>query len=188
MLQLEVLEVGIEERLNAPPTPCLSCADWFLPAATARDRLDSLASASPVFGKLAGAVKGASTGSRGRGLFRERARRFSPQRTPSDGGSEGQMDAGSGSVSSAAPAPSPHSTPDSPRKLGVQRDSFGSGGSHGSGGSGGVFKVRSYFHVSLIILFFYFTYISYIFSIIEITQLSKCLHIKGHDQYSFSHL
>lgn len=148
LLQLEVLEVGIEERLNAPPTPCLSCADWFLPAATARDRLDSLASSSPVFGKLAGAVKGASTGSRGRGLFRERARRFSPQRTPSDSRGEGQMDAGSGSVSSAAPALSPHSTPDSPRKLGVRHDSFGSGGSNGSGG---IFKV------SLIILFYYFS-------------------------------
>lgn len=143
LLQLEVLEAGIEERLNAPPAPCLSCADWFLPAATARDRLDSLASSSPVLSKLAGAVKGSGTsGSRGRGLFGERSRRSSPQRSLSDSGSEGQMDAGSGSSSSAAPGFSPHSTPDSARKLGGRRDSLGSGGSDGSGGSAGLFKVQ----------------------------------------------
>ncbi|XP_031707059.1 protein inturned isoform X2 [Anarrhichthys ocellatus] len=142
LLQLEVLEAGIEERLNAPPAPCLSCADWFLPAATPRDRLDSLASSSPVFSKLAGAVKGSSSGSRGRSLFGEKARRSSPQRSLSDSGSEGQMDAGSGSVSSMAPGLSPHSTPDSGRKkLGGRRDSLGSGGSDGSGGSGGLFKI-----------------------------------------------
>ncbi|XP_074479576.1 protein inturned isoform X2 [Sebastes fasciatus] len=141
LLQLEVLEAGIEDRLNAPPAPCLSCADWFLPAATARDRLDSLASSSPVFSKLAGAVKGSSSGSRGRSLFGEKARRSSPQRSMSDSGSEGQMDAGSGSGSSMAPGLSPHSTPDSGRKLGGRRDSLGSGGSDGSGGSGGLFKI-----------------------------------------------
>lgn len=119
LLQLEVLESGIEERLNAPPAPCLSCADWFLPSAANRD---SLASSSPVFAKLAGAVKGAS-GSRPRGLFGDRARRFSPQRRMSDSGSEGQVDPGSGS------------TPESPRKLGGQRDSLG------SDSSGGLFKV-----------------------------------------------
>ncbi|XP_059211395.1 protein inturned [Centropristis striata] len=142
LLQLEMLEAGIEERLNAPPAPCLSCADWFLPATTARDRLDSLASSSPVFSKLAGAVKGSSsTGSRGRSLFGEKARRSSPQRSLSDSGSEGQMDAGSGSGSSVAPGLSPHSTPESGRKLGGRRDSLGSGGSDGSGGSGGLFKI-----------------------------------------------
>uniref|UniRef100_A0A665UJ91 Protein inturned n=1 Tax=Echeneis naucrates TaxID=173247 RepID=A0A665UJ91_ECHNA len=141
LLQLEVLEAGIEERLNAPPVPCLSCADWFLPAANARDRLDSLASSSPVLSKLAGAVKGSSAGSRGRSLFGEKTRRLSPQRSLSDSGSEGQMDAGSGSSSSMAPGFSPHSTPDSARKLGGRRDSLGSGGSDGSGGSGGLFKI-----------------------------------------------
>lgn len=120
LLQLEMLEAGIEERLNAPPAPCLSCADWFLPSATNRD---SLASSSPVFTKLAGAVKGAS-GSRGRGLFGDRARRFSPQRSLSDIGNEGQGDAGMGS------------TPESPRKLGGRRDSLG------SDSSGGLFKVN----------------------------------------------
>lgn len=132
LLQLEVLQAGIEERLNAPPTPCLSCADWFLPAGTARERLDSLASSSPVFSKLAGAVKGSTAGSRG--LFGERARRASPQRSLSDSGSEGQIDAGSG-----APGVSPHTTPDFLRKLGGRRDSLGSGGSDGSGG---FFKVH----------------------------------------------
>uniref|UniRef100_A0A8C6PTL8 Protein inturned n=1 Tax=Nothobranchius furzeri TaxID=105023 RepID=A0A8C6PTL8_NOTFU len=126
LLQLEVLEPGIEERLNAPPTPCLSCADWFLPAVTARDRLDSLASSSsPILSKIAGAIKGSSSGSRGRSLFGEKSRRSSPQRSLSDSGSEGQMDAGSGSGSSPEPA----------RKLGGRRDSLG------SDGSGAIFKV-----------------------------------------------
>eukprot|EP00064_Thunnus_orientalis_P011428 superscaffoldBa00001651_g11459 len=146
LLQLEVLEAGIEERLNAPAAPCLSCADWFLPAATARDRLDSLASSSPVLSKLAGAVKSSSSGSRGRSLFGEKARRPSPQRSLSDSGSEGQTDAGSGSGSSMAPGLSPHSTPDSARKLGGRRDSLGSGGSDGSGGSGGLFKTSRMKH------------------------------------------
>ncbi|KAM6909244.1 protein inturned [Xenentodon cancila] len=137
LLQLEVLEAGIEERLNAPPAPCLSCADWFLPAATARDRLDSLTSSSPVLSKIAGAIKGSSSGSRSRSLFSEKSRRSSPQRSLSDSGSEGQMDAGSGSGSgsSMAPGHSPHSTPDSARKLGGRRDSLG------SDGSGGLFKI-----------------------------------------------
>ncbi|XP_032400423.1 protein inturned isoform X5 [Etheostoma spectabile] len=141
LLQLEVLEAGIEERLNAPSAPCLSCADWFLPAATARDRLDNLAPSSPVFSKIASAVKGSSAGNRGRSLFGERSRRSSPQRSLSDSGSEGHMDAGSGSGSLMAPGLSPHSTPDSGRKLGGRRNSLGSGGSDGSGISGGLFKI-----------------------------------------------
>uniref|UniRef100_H3CC60 Protein inturned n=1 Tax=Tetraodon nigroviridis TaxID=99883 RepID=H3CC60_TETNG len=124
LLQLEVLESGIEERLNAPPAPCLSCADWFLPSAANRD---SLASSSPVFARLAGAVKGAS-GSRGRGLFGDRARRSSPQRSLSDSGSEGQGDAGSGP------------TPESPRKPGGRPDSLG------PDGSGGLFRTARMKH------------------------------------------
>lgn len=38
LLQLEELDLGMEERLAAPPAPCLSCADWFLPSFV-RDRL-----------------------------------------------------------------------------------------------------------------------------------------------------
>ncbi|KAM9424592.1 protein inturned isoform 2-T2 [Pholidichthys leucotaenia] len=146
LLQLEVLESGIEERLNAPPAPCLSCADWFLPTATARERLDSLASSSPIFSKLTGAVKGSSSGSRGHSLFGEKSRRSSPQRSLSDSVSGGQMDARSRSRSSVALGFSPHSTPDSTRKLGGRRDSLGSGGSDGSRGSGGLFKVAKMKH------------------------------------------
>ncbi|KAJ8390305.1 hypothetical protein AAFF_G00108740 [Aldrovandia affinis] len=137
LLQLEGLDGGIEERLATPPTPCLSCADWFLPAA--RDRRDSVTS-SPVFSKLAGTGKAPSPTGR-RGLFGDsapslRARRPSPQRSLSDSGSEGH-----GEGSSFMAGLSPHSTPDPLRKLGGRRDSLGSGGSDGSGGSGGLFKI-----------------------------------------------
>uniref|UniRef100_A0A3Q2D0L4 Protein inturned n=1 Tax=Cyprinodon variegatus TaxID=28743 RepID=A0A3Q2D0L4_CYPVA len=132
LLQLEALEAGMEERLNIPSAPCLSCADWFLPASTTRDRLDSLASSSPVLSKLAGAIRGSPSGSRGRSLFGEKSRRSSPQRSLLD--SEVQMDAGSGSGSSGAQSISPHSTPGSARRLGGRRDSLG------SDGSGGLFK------------------------------------------------
>ncbi|KAJ8268863.1 hypothetical protein COCON_G00114700 [Conger conger] len=113
LLQLEGLDGGIEERLATPPAPCLSCADWFLPAGR-----DAVAS-SPVFGRLAGAVKAPSPAGR-RGLFGEaaaslRGRRPSPQRSLSDSGSEGPGDG--------------------------RRDSLGSGASDGSAGSGGLFKI-----------------------------------------------
>lgn len=142
LLQLEVLQPGIEERLSAPPTPCLSCADWFLPAGSARERLENLASSSPVLSRLAGAVRGSSLGpsggSRARSLFGEKARRSSPQRSLPDGTSEGHAEAGFGSAS----APAAHSTPDSQRKSGGRGDSLGSGGSEGGGASGGLFKVH----------------------------------------------
>ncbi|KAL0970138.1 hypothetical protein UPYG_G00237640 [Umbra pygmaea] len=129
LLQLEGLEVGIEDRLAAPPTPCLSCADWFLPSST-RDS------------KLAGAVTtpfSTQTGGRGvgRSLFRGGTRRPSPQRSLSDSGSEGQPEGGVGGQTSHSPL----STPDSARKLGARRDSLGSGGSDGSGGSGSMFRI-----------------------------------------------
>ncbi|XP_072314968.1 protein inturned [Eucyclogobius newberryi] len=137
LLQLEELEGGIEERLSAPPAPCLSCADWFLPSSSssARDRLDSLASSSPVLSKL---VKGSSSsGHRGRSLFGDRSRKPSPQRSLSD--SEGP-EAALGFGTSRTRGLSPHSTPDSGGRLWARRDSLGSGGSEGSGGSGGLFK------------------------------------------------
>ncbi|CAL9694973.1 unnamed protein product [Knipowitschia caucasica] len=122
LLQLEDVEGGIEQRLTAPAAPCLSCADWFLPASSsARERLDSLASSSPVLSKL---VKASSTsGYRGRSLFGEKSRRQSPQRSLSDG--EGPE---------LARGLSPHSTPESGRRLGARRDSLRSGGSDGGGG------------------------------------------------------
>ncbi|CAB1345398.1 unnamed protein product [Coregonus sp. 'balchen'] len=132
LLQLEGLDVGMEERLAAPPAPCLSCADW----------LDTMAASSPVFSKLAGAVKPQSSAQGGgkgvgRSLFGGGARRPSPQRSQSDSGSEGQPEGGVGGQTGL----SPHSTPDSARKLGGRRDSLGSGGSEGSGGSGSIFKI-----------------------------------------------
>ncbi|XP_053716607.1 protein inturned isoform X1 [Synchiropus splendidus] len=126
LLQLEGLEAGIEERLNAPPAPCLSCADWLLPASTTRERLDSLTSSSPIFSKLAGAVRSSSVGSMGRSLFKEKARRPSPQRSLSDSGVEGELATGS------TVRYSPHSTPNSERKLRGRRHSL-SGGSDTSG-------------------------------------------------------
>lgn len=146
LLQLEVLQPGIEERLSAPPTPCLSCADWFLPAGSARERLENLVSPSPVLSRLAGAVRGSSGGSstgpsggfRARSLFGEKSRRSSPQRSLSDEVGEAHAEAGFGSAS----APAAHSTPDSHRKSGGHRDPLGSGGSERGGASGGLFKVH----------------------------------------------
>ncbi|KAL2079211.1 hypothetical protein ACEWY4_024955 [Coilia grayii] len=138
LLQLEGLEAGMEERLNAPPAPCLSCADWFLPSGAglagagqaARDRLPSIS-------RLANALRPLP--------LHSRARRPSPQRSLSDSGSEGGHGEGGGAVM----PPSPASTPDSARKMAAatpssvfaRRDSLGSGGSDGSGGSGSLFRI-----------------------------------------------
>uniref|UniRef100_A0A8C7DNQ2 Protein inturned n=1 Tax=Oncorhynchus kisutch TaxID=8019 RepID=A0A8C7DNQ2_ONCKI len=141
LLQLEELDLGMEERLAALPAPCLSCADWFLPSFV-RDRLDTLAASSPVLSKLASGVKPPSSDQGGgkvvgRSLFGRGARRPSSKRSQSDSGSEGQSDGVVGRPTGL----SPHSTPDSARKLVGQRDSLGSGGSDGSRGSGSIFKV-----------------------------------------------
>uniref|UniRef100_A0A672LV62 Protein inturned n=1 Tax=Sinocyclocheilus grahami TaxID=75366 RepID=A0A672LV62_SINGR len=128
LLQLESLDAAIEERLSAPPTPCLSCADWFLPAG-GRDRHDGIGS-SPILNRLTAAIKSPSPGGMGRSLFGEagssslRGRRPSPQRSLSDSGSEGHADGTSGLSPHATPPPS-----------GTRRDSLGSGGSDGSLGS-----------------------------------------------------
>ncbi|KAM9718338.1 protein inturned isoform 2-T2 [Menidia menidia] len=60
LLQLEALEGGIRARLAAPPTPCLSCADWFLPAARERPT-------SPILSRLAGVIRGSSPSGGGPG-------------------------------------------------------------------------------------------------------------------------
>ncbi|XP_051757398.1 protein inturned isoform X2 [Ctenopharyngodon idella] len=144
LLQLESLDAAIEERLSAPPTPCLSCADWFLPAG-GRDRQDGIGS-SPILNRLTAAIKPPSPGMIGRSLFGEvgsgssnlRGRRPSPQRSLSDSGSEGHADA------SFTSGLSPHATPDAVRRTpssGTRRDSLGSGGSDGSLGSAGFFKI-----------------------------------------------
>ncbi|XP_007238468.3 protein inturned isoform X1 [Astyanax mexicanus] len=148
LLQLESLDSAIEERLCAPPTPCLSCADWFIPSG-GRDRLDGIGS-SPILNRLTAAIKPPSPSVIGRTLFGEsgsgsggaglKGRRPSPQRSLSDSGSEGR---GETSVTFTL-AHSPHTTPDAARRMpsgGSRRDSLGSGGSDGSGGSGGLFKM-----------------------------------------------
>ncbi|XP_058250844.1 protein inturned isoform X2 [Hemibagrus wyckioides] len=128
LLQLESLECAIEERLSAPPTPCLSCADWFLPS-SGRGRQDVIGS-SPILNRLTAAIKPPSPGTIGRSLFGEagagsglKGRKPSPQRSVSDSGSE------LGDVGLRMPS------------AGTRRDSLGSGGSDGSGSSGGLFKI-----------------------------------------------
>uniref|UniRef100_A0A8C2BR39 Protein inturned n=1 Tax=Cyprinus carpio TaxID=7962 RepID=A0A8C2BR39_CYPCA len=144
LLQLESLDAAIEERLSAPPTPCLSCADWFLPAG-GRDRHDGISS-SPLLNRLTAAIKSPSPGGIGWSLFGEsgssslRGRRQSPQRSLSDSGSEGHAD-GTPTFTSGL---SPHATPDAVRRTppsGTRRDSLGSGGSDSSLGSAGFFKI-----------------------------------------------
>ncbi|XP_053259416.1 protein inturned isoform X1 [Podarcis raffonei] len=44
ILQLDGLDLSIDESLESPSTPLLSCVDWFLPAS--RDKLESLTSLS----------------------------------------------------------------------------------------------------------------------------------------------
>ncbi|KAG2466136.1 INTU protein, partial [Polypterus senegalus] len=131
LFQMESLENSIEERLAVPPTPCLSCADWFIP--TARDRLNSITS-SPIFNRWQSISKATSPISKSS----LKNQRTSPQKNfgISENVSESQMDNVLFSTSI-----SPHSTPDSIRKLG-RRESQGSGGSDGSGGSGSLFKER----------------------------------------------
>ncbi|KAM8939490.1 protein inturned [Pelodytes ibericus] len=133
LLQLETLDVNIEERLSAAPTPCLSCTDWYFPSA--RDRFHSFTS-SVVLNKT---PKKASSSMSKKGMFADtpstlRTRRPSPTRSSggSDNGSEGAGDC-AGIVT--------QSTPDMTRKFG-RRESQGSGGSEGSGGTGTLFKIN----------------------------------------------
>ncbi|XP_066536607.1 protein inturned isoform X2 [Hoplias malabaricus] len=147
LLQLESLDSAIEERLCAPPTPCLSCADWFLPSG-GRDRQDGIGS-SPILNRLTAAIKPPSPSTIGRVLFGDggsgsgvtglRGRRPSPQRSLSDSGSEGRGETAMTFTSGY----SPHTTPDAIRRTppgGSRRDSLGSAASDGSGGSAGLFK------------------------------------------------
>ncbi|NWH63663.1 INTU protein, partial [Geococcyx californianus] len=58
ILQLEGIDASIEERLDSPSIPPLSCADWFLPAT--RDKLDSLTTSS-ILSKLQNTSKSVTT-------------------------------------------------------------------------------------------------------------------------------
>uniref|UniRef100_A0A8C0AXF4 Protein inturned n=1 Tax=Buteo japonicus TaxID=224669 RepID=A0A8C0AXF4_9AVES len=66
ILQLEGIDASIEERLDSPSIPPLSCADWFLPAT--RDKLESLTT-SPILSKLQNTSKSVTTPASKRTLF-----------------------------------------------------------------------------------------------------------------------
>ncbi|KAM6077019.1 protein inturned isoform 2-T2 [Chlamydotis macqueenii] len=65
ILQLEGIDASIEERLDSPSIPPLSCADWFLPA---RDKLECLTT-SPILSKLQNTSKSGTTPASKRTLF-----------------------------------------------------------------------------------------------------------------------
>ncbi|XP_037753102.1 protein inturned isoform X3 [Chelonia mydas] len=96
ILQLEGIDSSIEERLESPSIPCLSCADWFLPAS--RDKLESFTT-PPILSKLQNTSKSATSTTSKRTLFTDsslRTRKPSPSRSSggSDNGSEGPEEGG----------------------------------------------------------------------------------------------
>ncbi|XP_028376379.1 protein inturned isoform X1 [Phyllostomus discolor] len=113
--QLQAVDCRINEQLESSPSPCLSCADWFL--AGSHEKLDCLTT-SPILSKLQGSSKVATSPPCRRTLFGDyslKTRKPSPSRSsggPDDGGEGGE---GGG--------PSPHTTPDTERK---QREADGS--------------------------------------------------------------
>uniref|UniRef100_A0A2K6CKG8 Protein inturned n=1 Tax=Macaca nemestrina TaxID=9545 RepID=A0A2K6CKG8_MACNE len=115
--QLNGVDSRIDERLASSPTPCLSCADWFLTGS--REKTDSLTT-SPILSRLQGTSKVATSPTCRRTLFGDyslKTRKPSPSRSSggSDNGCEGGEDDGF----------SPHTTPNAVRK---QRESQGSDG------------------------------------------------------------
>ncbi|XP_050802243.1 protein inturned isoform X5 [Gopherus flavomarginatus] len=96
ILQLEGIDSSIEERLESPAIPCLSCADWFLPAS--RDKLERFTT-PPILSKLQNTSKTATSPTSKRTLFTDsslRTRKPSPSRSSggSDNGSEGPEEGG----------------------------------------------------------------------------------------------
>ncbi|XP_032661909.1 protein inturned isoform X4 [Chelonoidis abingdonii] len=130
ILQLEGIDSSIEERLESPAIPCLSCADWFLPAS--RDKLESFTT-PPILSKLQNTSKTAMSPTSKRTLFTDsslRTRKPSPSRSSggSDNGSEGPEEGGGLNLLA---------TVDQVRKH-ERKESQGFGGSEGSGS---LFKV-----------------------------------------------
>ncbi|NXA30960.1 INTU protein, partial [Eudromia elegans] len=81
ILQLEGIDASIEERLDSPSIPPLSCADWFLPAT--RDKVESLIT-SPILSKLQSTSKTVTAPASRRTLFGDsslKTRKPSPTRT-----------------------------------------------------------------------------------------------------------
>ncbi|XP_038256642.1 protein inturned isoform X1 [Dermochelys coriacea] len=135
ILQLEGIDSSIEERLESPSIPCLSCADWFLPAS--RDKLESFTT-PPILSKLQNTSKSATSTTSKRTLFTDsslRTRKPSPSRSSggSDNGSEGPEEGG---------GLNPLATLDQVRKH-ERKESQGFGGSEGSSS---LFKVTKKKH------------------------------------------
>ncbi|XP_065453746.1 protein inturned isoform X4 [Chrysemys picta bellii] len=135
ILQLEGIDSSIEERLESPAIPCLSCADWFLPAS--RDKLESFTT-PPILSKLQNTTKIATSPASKRTLFTDsslRTRKPSPSRSSggSDNGSEGPEEGGGLNLLA---------TVDQVRKHEL-KESQGFGGSEGSGS---LFKVTKKKH------------------------------------------
>ncbi|NXT73509.1 INTU protein, partial [Zapornia atra] len=94
ILQLEGIDASIEERLDSPSIPPLSCADWFLPAAP--DKLETLTT-SPILSKLQNTSKSATTPASKKSLFGDSSfltRKPSPTRSSGgpDRGNEGPLE------------------------------------------------------------------------------------------------
>ncbi|XP_039080921.1 protein inturned, partial [Hyaena hyaena] len=131
--QLEGIDCRINEQLTSSPSPCLSCADWFLTGS--HEKLDSLTT-SPILSRLPGTSKVATSPTCRRILFGDyslKTRKPSPSR--SSGGSDNGCEGGEGV------GLSPHTTPDAVQKQ--QRESQGSDGSEESGALLKVTKKKS---------------------------------------------
>ncbi|XP_008682619.1 protein inturned [Ursus maritimus] len=120
--QLEGIDCRISEQLTSSPSPCLSCADWFLTGS--HEKLDSLTT-SPILSRLPGTSKVVTSPTCRRILFGDyslKTRKPSPSQSSggADNGCEGGERVGL----------SPHTTPDA---LWKQRESQGSDGSEESG-------------------------------------------------------
>ncbi|XP_069349530.1 protein inturned [Eulemur rufifrons] len=129
--QLERVDSRIDERLASPPSPCLSCADWFL--AGSREKTDTLTT-SPILSRLQ-STKVATSPTCRRTLFGDyslKTRKLSPSR--SSGGSDNGCEGGEGVGLTL------HTTPDAIQK---QRESQGADGSEESGALLKVTKKKS---------------------------------------------
>uniref|UniRef100_A0A8D0FH26 Protein inturned n=1 Tax=Strix occidentalis caurina TaxID=311401 RepID=A0A8D0FH26_STROC len=109
ILQLEGIDASIEERLDSPSIPPLSCADWFLPAT--RDKLESLTT-SPILSKLQNTSKSVTTPASKRTLFGDSSimtRKPSPTRSSggADHGDEGPAEDESSSSGKKHTLPNP---------------------------------------------------------------------------------
>uniref|UniRef100_A0A8D2JI46 Protein inturned n=1 Tax=Varanus komodoensis TaxID=61221 RepID=A0A8D2JI46_VARKO len=90
ILQLDGIDIHIDEKLESPSTPLVTCVDWFLPSS--RDKFESLANL-PLFNKLRHAPNTITSLASKKKSFNDSAlktRRCSPSRN--SGGSEAGCD------------------------------------------------------------------------------------------------